>query len=170
MTNRSFKKNKGRNLVAVFAVFLTTMMFTALFTLTQGMGSNMTEMYLRQVGTKAHTSTKQITDAQIEQLAGHPAIVSYGRSIVVGLAENESLAGRQLEIRYADGQYAKDDFAYPETGRMPENKDEIALDTMVLERLGVAPELGRTVTLEWRKDLNSSEVTSHSFTLSKVWA
>ena len=74
LTNRSFRQNRGRNVVAVLAVVLTTMMFTALFTLAQSMGRNMTEMYLRQSGTKAHAGTKQITDEQIKQLAAHPDI------------------------------------------------------------------------------------------------
>lgn len=110
LTNRSFQKNKGRNFVAIIAVFLTTMMFTTLFTLAQSMGKNMTELYLRQSGTTAHASAKEITDAQIEQIAAHPDIVSYGRSIVAGVAENRELAGRQLEIRYGSDQYAKDSF------------------------------------------------------------
>lgn len=169
LTNRSFKKNKGRNRVAVLAIVMTTMMFTTLFTLAQGLSKNMTEMYLRQSGTKAHTTTKSITDEQIETLASHPDVTVYSRSIVLGLAENDRLGGRQVEIRYADEQYAKDDFAYPTTGHLPQNKNEIALDTEVLEQLGIPLELGETVTLEWRKDLYSSEITSSTFTLCGWW-
>lgn len=169
LINRSFKSKKGRNLVAVLAIILTTMMFTTLFTLAQSMSKNMTEMYLRQAGTKAYTTTKQITDAQIEKLASHPDVVSYGKSIVVGLAENKELAGRQLEIRYANDQYASDDFAYPVTGHMPQSKKEIALDTITLERLGIPRELGQQVVLEWRKDLSSSEMTTSTFTLCGWW-
>lgn len=169
LTNRSFRQNKGRNLAAVLAIFLTAMMFTTLFTLTQSLGKNMTEMYLRQSGTKAHASTKKITDEQIQLIAGHPDVVSSGWSIVAGIAENQRLAGRQLEIRYASGQYAKDVFAYPSVGKMPEGKDEIALDTLTLERLGVPLELGQSVTIEWRKDINSLEVTSSTFKLCGWW-
>ena len=61
LTGRSFKKNKSRNLVAVLAITMTAMMFTTLFTLAQSLSKNLTEMYLRQTGTKAHTTTKQIT-------------------------------------------------------------------------------------------------------------
>lgn len=162
LSQRSFRNNKGRNLVAVLAVILTTMMFTTLFTLAQSMSRNMTEMYLWQSGTMAHASTKQITDAQIDQIAAHPDIVSFGRSIVLGVAKNQRLAGRQLEIRYGSDQYAKYCFAYPTTGKMPEQKNEIALDTLVLERLGVPLELGQSVTLEW-------EEVSDTFTLCGWW-
>lgn len=169
LKNRSFQKNKGRNFVAILAIFLTTMMFTTLFTLAQSMSQNLEEMYLRQAGTIAHATTKQITDKEIEQIASHPEVVSYGKSIVVGLAENKKLAGRQVEIRYASDQYAKDDFAYPTTGKMPENKNEIALDTITIERLGIPLILGQTVTLEWKKDLTSSKITSSTFTLCGFW-
>ena len=162
LTNRSFRQNRGRNVVAVLAVVLTTMMFTALFTLAQSMGRNMTEMYLRQSGTKAHAGTKQITDEQITQPAAHPDIVHFGKSIVLGTAKNPCLAGRQVELRYGSDQYARDVFAYPTTGRMPEQRDEIALDTQVLARLDIALELGQSVTLEW-------ENGTDTFTLCGWW-
>lgn len=169
LMSRSLKKNKGRNLAAILAIIMTTMMFTTLFTLAQSMGKNLTEMHLHQSGTKAHASCKDITDEQIEQIAAHLDVKTSGRSIVAGVAENLRLAGRQVEIRYADEQYARDGFAYPETGRMPENKDEIALDTLTIERLGIKPELGETVILEWRKDIQSGEKISSTFTLCGFW-
>lgn len=169
LTCRSFQKNRGRNLAAIWAIVLTTMMFTALFTLAQSLSQNMTEMLLRQSGTSAHASTKRITDEQIKKLSAHPDVLTYGSSLVVGLAENQSLAGRQVEIRYGSDQYAKDGFAYPTSGRMPQKENEIALDTLILDRLGVPLELGQEVTLEWRADLNSSDITSSSFTLCGWW-
>ena len=169
LSRRSFKNNRRRNLVAILAIVLTTMMFTSLFTLAQSLGRNMTEMYLRQSGTTAHTSTKNITDEEIEKIAAHPLVVHSGYSIVLGNARNTSLAGRQVEIRYGSDQYARDDFAWPETGRMPESEDEIALDTLTLKRLGITPELGATVTLEWQKDVTSPEITSSTFTLCGFW-
>ncbi|MCI9270230.1 MAG: ABC transporter permease [Dorea sp.] len=169
LTIRSLRKNKGRNLAAILAIILTTMMFTTLFTLAQSMGKNMTEMYLHQSGTKAHATGKGISDEEAEKIASHPDVASSGRSIVVGLAENLRLAGRQVEIRYGEDQYAKDGFAWPETGRMPERKDEIALDTLVAERLGIEPKLGEQVTLEWRKDTRLEEQTSDTFTLCGLW-
>lgn len=47
LTERSFQKNKGRNLAAVLAIVLTTMMFTALFTLAQSLDRNMTKRQVR---------------------------------------------------------------------------------------------------------------------------
>lgn len=169
LTKRSFRKNKGRNLVAILAVTMTTMMFTTLFTLAQSMGKTLTEMYLHQSGTSAHASCKEMTDEQISQIAAHPDVEKSGWSIVVGLAENPELAGRQVEIRYGTDQYAEDDFAYPVTGRMPKDGTEIALDTLTLERLGIDRELGEEVSLLWRKDIHSDEMTESVFTLCGFW-
>lgn len=165
LTARTFRRSKSRNLVAILAILLTTMMFTTLFTLSQSMGQNMTEMYLRQAGTTAHTSTKSILDAEIEKIVSHPDVVSWGKSILVGTMENQALAGRQVEIRFASDSYAEACFATPTTGRLPQRADEIALDTQVLHRLGISPALGQTVTLSWRPDLSSSASISNTFTL-----
>lgn len=169
LTKRSFRQNKGRNLVAVLAIIMTTMMFTTLFTLAQSMEKNMTEMYLRQSGTSAHATCKQITDEQIKQIASHPDVAAYGTSIVLGIAENQQLSGRQVEIRYGDDTYAEWGFAYPAVGHMPRDRQEIALDTLTLERLGVPRELGAAVTLAWRADLTSDEITEDTFTLCGWW-
>lgn len=169
LTVRSLRKNKGRNLAAILAIIMTTMMFTTLFTLAQSMGKNLIQMYLHQSGTTAHATCKSLTDAQIAAIAKHPDVKSYGKSIVLGLAENKSLAGRQVELRYASDQYARDDFAFPENGSMPEKESEIALDTLTLKRLGITPELGASVTIEWRKDLTKQKRTSDTFTLCGWW-
>lgn len=44
LINRSFFSNKLRNLIAIFAIALTTMMFTSLFVLSQSMVKNLQDM------------------------------------------------------------------------------------------------------------------------------
>ena len=92
-----------------------------------------------------------------------------GESLVLGLAENEKLAGRQVEIRWADELYASHSFAAPVTGHMPEKENEVAVGVEVLDRLGIPHKLGEKVTLQWRKDLQSFEVTESTFTLCGFW-
>lgn len=169
LSSRSFKNSKGRNRVAIFAIALTTLMFTALFVLTQSMEGNMRQMLFWQSGYDAHASFKSITDAEIEQLAASPDIKEVGRSIVVSLAENPALSGRQVEIRYGDESYASHSFAAPTTGRMPEGMDEIALDDITLNRLGIPREVGQQVTIEWRADFSVEERTKTTFTLCGFW-
>ena len=44
LSGRLFRQKRGRNLIAVLAIFLTAMMFTALCTLTGSMAENLTQM------------------------------------------------------------------------------------------------------------------------------
>lgn len=169
LNSRMFRKNKGRNIVAILAILMTTLMFTTLFTLAQSMSQNMVEMTFRQTGYDAQVSVKSITDEEADLIAAHPDVKELGESIVLGVAENSDLAGRQTEIRWADDSYAAHSFAWPSEGRMPENTDELAVDTMVLDYLGVPHKLGQKVTLEWRPDLTSQETVSTTFTLCGFW-
>ena len=169
LNRRMFRANRGRNVVAVLAIVLTTLLFTTLFTLAQSMSRNLVEMTFRQTGYDAQASIRGITEEQAEQIAHHPDVTELGESIVLGLAENRALAGRQVEIRWANDRYAEHAFAAPTTGRMPETADEVALDTITLDRLGIPHELDQTVTLEWRKDLSGGEVTASTFTLCGFW-
>ena len=166
---RLFKQNKGRSIVAVTAVALTTLLFTTLFVLSRSMSKNLVEMTFRQTGYDAQASFKSITSEQIEKIAAHPDVAEVGESIVVGMGTGTSLAGRQVELRYADESYALHSFSLPETGRMPQNKDEIALDTIVLDRLGIPHELGQQVSLEWTADFRAKTNRVSEFTLCGFW-
>ena len=110
-----------------------------------------------------------MTDADMEKIVSHEAVRDYGKSTIIGVAENKELTGRQVEIRYADENYARSSFSYPTTGTMPVQENEIALDTITLDKMGLPYELGQEITLEWRKDLTSDEYTTSTFVLSGYW-
>ena len=169
LTNRSFKANKTRNLIAVFAIVLTTLMFTSLFVLSQSMVETMRNINFQQAGYNSHLSSGTMTDADMEKIIAHEAVRDYGQSTIIGVAENKELTGRQVEIRYADENYARSSFSYPTTGTMPVQVREIALDTIILDKLGLPYELGQEITFEWRKDLTSDEYTASTFVLSGYW-
>ena len=169
LNQRTFKKNRGRNLVAIIAILMTTIMFTTLFTLAQSMSKNMVEMTFRQTGYDGQASFKSITAEQFSLIADHPDVAEAGERLVLGLAQNKKLGGKQVEIRWSSDINAEHSFAMPTTGTMPTAADEIALDTLILDRLGIPHQLGETVTLEWRKDLAKDEVTTSTFTLCGFW-
>lgn len=171
LSKRMFHTNRGRNLVAVLAILLTTMMFTTLFTLSQSMSQNLIEMTFRQTGYNAEASMRGLSEEQADLIANHPDVEELGRSIVLGLAENRELSGRSVEIRWANEPYAQHSYALPTTGHLPQAADEIALDTLTLDRLGIPHELGAPVTLEWRKDSSDpdAETIRADFTLCGFW-
>lgn len=169
LTSRSFRANKTRNLIAVFAIVLTTVMFTSLFVLSQSMVQNLQDMNFQQAGYNTHLSSGTMTDEEAEKITAHEAVRDFGKSIVMGIAENEELTGRQVEIRYADENYARSSFSYPDVGNMPVKENEIALDTITLDKMGLPHETGQEIILRWRKDLNSGEYTVSHFILSGYW-
>lgn len=166
---RTFRKNRGRNLAAVSAIILTTLMFTTLFVLSSSMRENMIEMTFKQTGYDAEVSFKSITEEEADKIASHPDVAQVGNSIVAGILEDQRIAGRQVEVRWADESYAEHSFALPVTGRMPEREDEIALDTLVLDRLGAPHELGTQITVRWMRDFVSKEKETSTFTLCGFW-
>ena len=171
LSKRMFHTSRGRNLVAVLAILLTTMMFTTLFTLSQSMSQNLIEMTFRQTGYNAEASMRGLSEEQADLIANHPDVEELGRSIVLGLAENRELSGRSVEIRWANEPYAQHSYTLPTSGHLPQAADEIALDTLTLDRLGIPHELGTPVTLEWRKDSSDpdAETIRADFTLCGFW-
>ena len=169
LSSRSFRANRNRNLVAIFAIILTAMMFTSLFVLSQSMVKNMQDMNFQQAGYNSHLSSGSLTEGDMEKIVAHESVRDWGKSIVIGIGENKELNGRQVEIRYGDENYAKSAFSYPTTGKMPEQENEIALDTITLDKLGLPYKVGQEITLQWRRDLNSQEYTEGHFILSGYW-
>ncbi|MDE7019784.1 MAG: ABC transporter permease [Lachnospiraceae bacterium] len=166
---RSFRADRGRNMVAVFAVMLTTLMFTTLFVLSKSMEENLFEMNLKMAGSRSELTFQFLTEEETARLTAHEMVTDWGRSVVIGVAENKELTGRQVEIRYADENYAESVFSMPTTGQLPVGEKEIALDKITLDRLGLPYELGQEITLCWRKDLNSQVNTTDTFVLSGYW-
>lgn len=167
LSRRSFRANRRRNLVAILAIILTTMMFTSLFVLSQSMIENMQQMYIQQAGYSSQLSSSLLTDDEADAIAAHPAVAEASRSTVVGVVENVS--GRQVELRAASADYADSALSLPTEGRMPENADEIALDTITLDKLGLAHQLGETVHLSWTSAPGSDAHETADFTLCGIW-
>ena len=167
VADRSFQTEKLRNLFAVIAIILTTVLFCSLFAVSNSLLASVEESTMRQVGGNAHGGFKYLTKEQYDKLKTHPDIKEISYSVVLALAENPELNKRQTEIRYANDKLeAEMMFSLPTTGRLPEAKDELATDTLVLERLGIPAKLGETVTLQY--SVCGTKYTD-SFTLVGFW-
>ena len=65
---RSMKASATRNIIAVLAIALTTMLFTALFTIAGSIGYAVEQANFRQVGGYAHGAFKYLTKEQLIEL------------------------------------------------------------------------------------------------------
>lgn len=167
LAKNTFYTNRMRNLFAILAIVLTTVLFTGLFTIASSLITSVEESTMRQIGGNSHGSFKYLTKEQYERLKTHKSIKEITYSVVLGVAENEELRKYPSEIRYAnDALEAETFFSFPTTGRLPEKENEIATNTIVLEQLGVPFEIGSPVTIVYTLGGKKHEET---FTLVGYW-
>ena len=92
LADRSFRASRSRNIIAVLAIALTALLFTALFTVGSGLIENIQRQTMRQAGGDGMAVLKYVTDGQYEQVKDHPLIkeISYNR-ILSSSVDNEEL-------------------------------------------------------------------------------
>ncbi len=163
---RSFVANRTRNIVAIIAIALTTILFTTLFTVIISLNFASQQHTMRLVGGYAHGGFKNLSLEQVEQLSKHPLIKEYGATVILAVSDKEPFTKRQVEMRYATDTGAKMFFCNPTTGRMPREKNEVATDTAVLDLLGVRHKVGEQVTFQYT--LGGKAVVD-TFILSGFW-
>ena len=163
--------SRKRNLIAIAAIVLTTLLFTSLFTIVLSINETNQNYQFRSVGTYAHGSFKDVDKDQIAKLSAHPKVKAVGRRTVIGLCISGVFAKDYGEVSFMDDNTAKWGYAVPTVGRAPTSGKEIAMDTKALTLLGVTPELGAQVTLTYSltdKNQLGRDVTD-TFTLVGWW-
>lgn len=163
---RIFGANRTRNLVAVLAIALTAMMFTALFTIAVTLNHSSEQQMMRQVGGYSHGGFKRLTEEQVDDLRDDPLIRESGATYLFSVPEEDAFLKISAEMRYAEDNYAKFCWSLPTSGAMPKQGKEIAMDTAVLELLGIPAKLGEEVELTY--PLGNTLVTD-TFTLCGYW-
>lgn len=164
---KTLRANYTRNMIAVAAIVLTTVLFTSLFTIAMSINHSIQQANFRQAGGWNHGTFKYMTREQFEEVKSDPLIKQYGLRRFVGMAESEPFLKSHVEIGYSDANQAHWMYCDPVEGRLPaENSNEAATDTRVLELLGVKPVLGNEFTMTF--DVDGTEVTE-TFVLSGWW-
>lgn len=163
---RSLMANRKKNLIAVMAIVLTCVLFTAVFSIGGSIITSTQEATFRQVGGTTMAGLKYATQKDYDILEKDSAVKDICRNIIVGRPDNPELDKLNVEINYADDLYAKSSFNYPETGTMPSERLDIAASSLVLEEMGIPLEIGQKVPLELNVD---GKVYKEEFTLCGFW-
>lgn len=167
LASKSFKVSKNRNIIAIIAIVLTTILFTSLFTVSLSINEALQQANFRQVGGYAHGCLKNLTEEQYLELREDPLIDEWGVSRVLGFAQNEVLRKNHVEVRWFNPNSAHWMYLDPVVGRLPtEGTDEAAADTELLRLLGVEPKLGAEFTV--LIDV-CGKPTEQTFTLCGWW-
>ncbi len=163
IADRTRKAGKSRNIIAVLAIALTTILFTTLFTVGGSIVGKQQESTMRQVGGSAHAGFKYLTQKEYDIVKKDKKLKEVSCRIVVAEAVNKELLKLRTEVSFYEDLDAKFSFCYPEIGHMPEKEDEIVTSDLVLERLGIPQKIGEKVTLELK--INEGEPVRKTFTL-----
>lgn len=166
LSHRMLDAKKKKNIISALAIVLTTVLFTAVFTIGGSMVKSTRESTMLQVGTSAHAGFERLTKEQFDIASKDPKIHGVSYNIYVGNAINPEFKNFPVEVRSREDLDAKYTFSEPEEGRMPERRNEIAASSLVLKDLGVPCELGETVTLDI---LVNEKTIRQTFTLVGYW-
>ncbi|MBD5520859.1 MAG: ABC transporter permease [Lachnospiraceae bacterium] len=164
---KSMKASKTRNIIAIIAIALTSILFTVLFTISMSIVYGFEQSNFRMVGGYSHAGFKSLTADQCEELREDPLIKEYGLRRYLGMPSKEPFNKSHVELSWADANCCKWMFLKPIEGRFPEEgTNEAATDTQVLALLGVEPEIGAQFSITFDVDGNE---TTETFTLCGWW-
>lgn len=164
LAKRSLKASK--NTIAVLAVMLATLLFTSLFTIAVSLETAMQESNMRTIGTSAHAGVKRLSWDEYERLSADAGVRDVGYSVIIGNAVGDSFYKTPTELRYGDTAYADLTFNFPDTGRLPEQRNEIATSRIVLAAMWLPDEIGTQVELTFVTD---TDTVTDTFTLCGIW-
>lgn len=164
LAKRSLKAQK--NTIAVLAIMLATLLFTSLFTIAISLQTAMQESNMRTTGTSAHAGIKRLSWEEYERLSSDTGVKDSGYSIIIGNAVGDNFNKTPTELRYGDETYAELTFNDPDTGHLPEQKNEIATSRIVLAAMGLPDEVGTQMELTFTTD---TDTFTDTFTLCGIW-
>jgi len=148
LTVRFMKINRRRNQIAILAIMLTTVLFTSLFTGAVSMTLSKLEADKKTYHSWSHVILQDITETQAqsvsEVLQKSSFVERFGVNTFVGTLKDKRILF-QTEVRSADVNTAEAFCNTEIQGRLPENKNEIALNSLVLDALSISYQTNKAI-------------------------
>ena len=172
LTKRFMKMNRARNIIAVIAIMLTSLLFTSLFVGSVSMILSKRATEIKQFMDSSHAIAQNLSEEDAKRLQKtieqDEDVERYGSGIFLGAGMDERF-GFSVEVRYADENMAESFNCLPTTGRLPEKENEVALSSTILESLGVTPKIGEEVTLTWEVNPMLKQYKTDTFQICGFW-
>ena len=151
LSNRYFKAGKSRNIIAIIAIALTTILFTTIFTLGSGLIDTVHDQNIRKQGGDGQAVLNYISDEVFDNIKGNEMIeqIAYTKAVSYHI-NNPGLEKWRADMWFMDDTALKFARYEPTTGHRPEAENEIMADTKTLDALGIPAEIGATVTLDYQ--------------------
>ena len=135
LAQSGIKTNPKKYLVLVFAVVLTTVLFSSLFTIGSSLLNEIQKATMRQVGGSAHAGLKYLSESEYDLVKDDKKVKDISYRILVGTCEGEVFNKTYTEVNWAEPLNAKYGFCYPEVGSYPQKENEIVVSDIILNRL-----------------------------------
>lgn len=169
----TYKANKKRNALTVFAVILTTFLITAVFGIGISYWNGISERSVRMNGMDYDIELTEPREDQMEKVRDMDAVKYAGLAVKCGIVEEYK--GKALEkVRF----YWVDDICWEKQcipayeffkGHYPEKENELVLSTEALRNMGVSrPEIGMELPLKYYA-LNSGEEDGKQENITKTF-
>lgn len=161
LSKRSFLASRFRNLVAVLAIALTAVLFTSVTTIALGTmeSMQMTQQIMKM--SKADADIRNLTEEQYEKLKESGIASELGLRMPIGFLTNT--VRHEIELDLENSVQRELTFCQPTHGEEPVKANEIVASDRALEELGVKPEVGAEVVIEFtvhRRDYQLPMVVS----------
>ncbi len=147
LARRSFAASRIRNFIAVLAIALTAVLFTAVTTIGIGTEKSMTLTLQMQKGSRSDGDFRNMTAKQYEMLKEADFIKSAGLRMPVSFLSNTNR--QTVEFDVLDEVQAELTFCSPTHGKAPAAANEIVASDQALWDLGAEPQIGAEVTIEF---------------------
>lgn len=169
LSDKSFRASRTRNTIAVLAIALTSMLFTTLFTIGLGSVENFQQQTMRQSGGDSHGVIKDITMEEYEALKDHPLIKeSAACEVLADNVANPEFLKRHVELWYVPEYHYPHRYLEIEEGRAPEKADEVLVDEVTMELLGLPKKTGQEITLSLQVGTADPAAEDRTFTVTGI--
>ena len=145
LTRRSFAASRVRNCVAVLAIALTAVLFTAITTIALGTAESFTLTLQMQKMSRSDGEVRYMTAEQFQALGQADFIEAAGLRMPVAYLSNA--VRHNIEFNVEDETQAELTFCTPTHGRPPAAPNEVVASDLALRDLGVEPETGAEITI-----------------------
>lgn len=150
LAKRSFWANKMRNLAAILAIAMTAFLFTSVATLGLGAMESLQLTQQIQKGSKSDADLRYMTEAQFDALKTSDMVLQAGCRRPVGFMSNANQYN--IEVNYADAIQQELTFSVPTHGSAPKAENEITTSDLALKSMGITPEIGAKIPVEFESD------------------
>lgn len=147
LARRSFAASRVRNLIAVVAIALTTVLFTAVTTIGMGTAQSITLTMQMLKGSRSDGDFRYMTARQFEALQQADFVQQAGLRMPVDFLTNTTRHNVELDV--ADEVQANLTFCAPTHGTMPRAANEVVASDKALRDLGAEVRVGAEVTIEF---------------------